>query len=78
MSDKKPFAAGDKITTKDGQKLLVVHQDRVDGPVLAETPKDVKPYRSTYYAADTLAKGHGRISTQPVHVEETNDDEQAD
>lgn len=67
MTEAKPaeFAKGDKVTNQDGLQLVVVNQSSPGGAVQAETAPGVKPYRSTFYAADSLKKARTR-ATKPA------------
>lgn len=58
MTESKPaeFAKGDKVTTKNGVKLVVINQNSPGGAVHAESPKGEKPYVNSHFAADSLKK----------------------
>lgn len=75
MTDAKPakFARGDRVTSKDGRKLVVIGQASPGGAVHAESPKGDKPYVNTFYAADSLRKGHGRAAAQSSSAETADD-----
>lgn len=60
MSNKKPFKAGEKVTTAGGARCVVVVDQHGGQPVHIETAKGVEPYRTTYVPAESLKRGHGR------------------
>lgn len=66
MTEAKPaeFAKGDKVTNQDGLQLVVVNQSSPGGAVQAETAPGVKPYRCTFYAADSLKKATRKKKTE--------------
>lgn len=76
MTEAKPaeFAKGDQVTSKDGTKLVVINQGSPGGAVLCETASGVKPYDSTYYAADTLKKAAKKSPAKPKDAPPAEDD----
>lgn len=66
------FNKGAKVTSAGGAKCIVLSQARNNGAVLIETAPGVKPYRSTYVPAESLTKGHGRVTATPP-VDPTED-----
>lgn len=86
MTEAKPakFAQGDKVTSKDGRKLVVIGQASPGSAVHAESAEPAtkdRPYVNTFYAADSLRKGHGRAAAQSTSTEpdeSQGDDTQGD
>lgn len=52
------WKAGDKVKSKQGDKLVVISQGAPGSAVHCESAEGVKPYVNTYFAAASLKKGH--------------------